>query len=312
MDLEEKINNNSEISFYNNNDIITNLVNLIVNNNMSIDTYFPSLFGKNYQKLFSLNNKIFPSENNLEKNMEKLVNYNKNTNSNDFNNNKNDKIESYLSNNFENVNTYNINRPDSMKDDLPKIKNNKIFKIIKFHKYNIENCNNIFINKSISKEKKLNIKKTNINDNEKINNIIKDNNKLNNIFNINKIKNLSNEIRVKKNNKLIFMNKSCVKVKKKNFKEKKNERKSFYRGVSKNGRKWQAILYSKYTKGYIGSYPTQEIAARVYDIISIKNNGIKAKTNFIYNLHQIQNISEAKIDFKSSNINEIISNLINC
>ena len=311
MDLEEKINNNSEIAFYNNNDIITNLVNLIVNNNMSIDTYFPSLFGENYQKLISLNNKIFPPENNLEKNLEKLANYNKNIKSNDFNNNKNDKIESYLSKKFENANTCNINRTNLIKDDLPKIQNNKIFKIIKFNKYNIENCNNIFINKSNSKENKLNTTKTNINNNEKINNNIKENNILNNNFNINKIKNFGNEIKIKKNKKLIFMNKSYVKVKKKNFKEKKNERKSFYRGVSKNGSKWQAIFYSKYTKGYIGNYPTQEIAARVYDIISIKNNGIKAKTNFVYNLHQIQNISEAKIDFKSSNINEIISNLIN-
>ena len=172
MDLEEKINNNSEIAFYNNNDIITNLVNLIVNNNMSIDTYFPSLFGENYQKLISLNNKIFPPENNLEKNLEKLANYNKNIKSNDFNNNKNDKIESYLSKKFENANTCNINRTNLIKDDLPKIQNNKIFKIIKFNKYNIENCNNIFINKSNSKENKLNTTKTNINNNEKINNNI--------------------------------------------------------------------------------------------------------------------------------------------
>ena len=53
------------------------------------------------------------------------------------------------------------------------------------------------------------------------------------------------------------------------------------------------------------------MAARVYDIFSIKNRGIKAKTNFQYNLHQIQKISEVNIDYNSDNIEEIILNLIN-
>ena len=60
---------------------------------------------------------------------------------------------------------------------------------------------------------------------------------------------------------------------------------------------------------YYGVYPTEEFAARVYDIISIKNKGIKAKTNFIYDLHQIQKISEANI-FNADNINENVIKLI--
>ena len=84
-----------------------------------------------------------------------------------------------------------------------------------------------------------------------------------------------------------------------------------YRGVSKNGSNWQVIMSSKDNKGYVGMYKTQEIAARIYDIVSIKNKGIKAKTNFEYDLHQIQNISEAYIDYKSEDIEEIISDLIN-
>ena len=76
--------------------------------------------------------------------------------------------------------------------------------------------------------------------------------------------------------------------KKRDFIRENKNRRSIYRGVSKNGNKWQVIVYSKYLNGYIGVYPTQELAARVYDIYSIKNKGLKANTNFMYNLHQIQ------------------------
>ena len=90
----------------------------------------------------------------------------------------------------------------------------------------------------------------------------------------------------------------------------KKKRSSLYRGVSKNGCNWQVIIHSKCNKGYVGVFKTEEIAARIYDIISIKNNGIKAKTNFQYNLHQIQNIIEAYIDYNSEKIEEIIFDLI--
>ena len=76
MDLEEKINNNSEIIFYNNNDIISKLVNLIIYNNMNIDTYFHLIFKENYEKLFSLNDKISSPKYNFQKNIDNLTNYN--------------------------------------------------------------------------------------------------------------------------------------------------------------------------------------------------------------------------------------------
>ena len=57
-------------------------------------------------------------------------------------------------------------------------------------------------------------------------------------------------------------------------------------------------------------YPSDEIVARAYDIISIKNRGIKANTNFKYDFYQIQKISEINIDFNSKNINENIIKLI--
>ena len=110
---------------------------------------------------------------------------------------------------------------------------------------------------------------------------------------------------------MVFMNKGLLKpkfIKPKKTGEK--SRKSRYRGVSKNGNKWQTIISSKHFKGYVGIYLTEEIAARVYDIISIKNKGIKAKTNFKYNVHQIQTICEENFDFRSKDIESIISNLI--
>ena len=186
---------------------------------------------------------------------------------------------------------------------------NKSFK--KNNLYKIENSNSIFIDKSISKKDKLKTSNINKDINTKENKNIIDIKER--IFLINKKSNIiSNEIRVKKYNKLIFMNKCLIKQKKNNKDIiKKAQRKSLYRGVSKNGKNWQTIVSSKYFKGYIGTYPTEQLAARVYDLVSIKNCGIKAKTNFQYNLHQIQRINEAIIDFKAKNIEEIISNLIN-
>ena len=108
------------------------------------------------------------------------------------------------------------------------------------------------------------------------------------------------------------MNKFLIKQKKNNNNEiiEKKKRGSMYRGVSKNGNSWQVIIFSKYSKGYIGVFRTQEIAARIYDIVSIKNKGIKAKTNFQYNIRQIQKISETYINYNAENIEEIVSDLI--
>ena len=66
----------------------------------------------------------------------------------------------------------------------------------------------------------------------------------------------------------------------------------------------------KRSKPYIGTFNSEEIAARIYDIVSIKKKGIKSKTNFLYNNEQIKRILQVNINFKDPNIEKVISDLI--
>ena len=130
----------------------------------------------------------------------------------------------------------------------------------------------------------------------------------------------NNEIKVLKNKKAVYVNRyllnsystsrSLKKLKQSKF-EIRKKTSSKYRGVSKNGNKWQVLIMINNKKYYKGSYLSEEIAARIYDIMAIKNFGIKARTNFIYNHIQIKKIKESKINIDSDNINEIMEQLIN-
>ena len=129
----------------------------------------------------------------------------------------------------------------------------------------------------------------------------------------------NNEVKVLKNNKVVYVNTFLLKSysTSKNIKKfnkiafiGRNKRSSRFRGVSKNGNQWQVLMMINKNKSYIGSYPSEEFAARIYDILALKNRGMKARTNFIYNSKQIKNICEIDIDIKSKNIDEIISQLI--
>ena len=130
----------------------------------------------------------------------------------------------------------------------------------------------------------------------------------------------NNEIKVLKNKKPVYINRclldsystsrSIKKFKKTKF-DVRSKTSSKYRGVSKNGNQWQALIMINNKKYYIGSYPYENIAARIYDILSIQNRGIKARTNFKYNHIQLKNIFESKINIKSDNISDIIEHFIN-
>ena len=296
MELDENINSTFTKTFNSNTIIITKLINSINNNHLSFDDNFPLTFENNYNKLYFLNNKRNSSNKKQE---------NKNFN------NHNDSITNFYNN--------------EIIKSLKNIKKKKIFNIIKTVKnnkkkfftfnhnlYKIQKSNYIFLNKSDKIKNELNNSiVNNDNDNICINENI-DSNDINLQNNINKTSNFSNQVKVKKNNKLVYANKSLIKPKlqKKNCSEKKDKRNSIYRGVSKNGNKWQVILFYNSKQRYIGTYDSQEIAARIYDILSIKNKGIKAKTNFVYNIHQIQKISESSIDYNSEFIDELIYDLI--
>lgn len=65
---------------------------------------------------------------------------------------------------------------------------------------------------------------------------------------------------------------------------------SRYRGVSKNGNKWQVLVMGNQKKQYSGSIQDEAAAARLYDKFAIKNLGLRAKTNFDYKRSDLQRI----------------------
>lgn len=176
---------------------------------------------------------------------------------------------------------------------------------------NIVNIPNTQQTNIILGSKKFNIEQMN-SDSPHMNNYNKNNNSIEEMMNQN-----SNEIKLMKNNKVVFANNidSFSKIRKKEkerivFKIRKRKRGSKYRGVSKNGRKWQVLMMFHRSMFYIGTYSSEELAARVYDILAIKNKGVKAITNFSYNSKQITNIISKDIDIKAKNINLIILDLL--
>ena len=67
-------------------------------------------------------------------------------------------------------------------------------------------------------------------------------------------------------------------------------RASKFRGVSKNGNQWQVLIMVKKKKRYLGSFQSEEEAARTYDKVALQNHGHKAKTNYDYTKEEIDNI----------------------
>ena len=49
------------------------------------------------------------------------------------------------------------------------------------------------------------------------------------------------------------------------FLKTRSQRGSRFRGVSKNGRKWQVMIVRGFIKKYIGAVDSEETAARFYD-----------------------------------------------
>ena len=58
-------------------------------------------------------------------------------------------------------------------------------------------------------------------------------------------------------------------------------------GVSRNGKKWQAVIKDKKKKRYIGLYADIEEAGRAFDKETMLMHGTKARTNFDYTREEL-------------------------
>ena len=121
---------------------------------------------------------------------------------------------------------------------------------------NIRNEPNKPENNFINKKTKRDIKENKINENIK-------EIKKNKVFCIKKVKDKSKEI--EENKKII----------KKNIK-----RRSKFRGVTRKGNEWQALIMINRSKNYIGKFKSEEEAAKVYDEYAMKFHKNKARLNF--------------------------------
>jgi hypothetical protein len=86
----------------------------------------------------------------------------------------------------------------------------------------------------------------------------------------------------------IYLTKSVKPARSRNAKH--PEKRSRFIGVSKNGKKWQALVVIGTNKVYLGSYPTEEEAAKIYDYYSILSQSKDAKVNSNYTIKEVLDI----------------------
>ena len=288
--------------------------NLISDNQNSINSQF-SFFDEKRGLNLEINENCNQNESNLEIN-NNIISNDLNLNNNSINNSnffeKKSKIEY---NNIMNCNT-NSNINDIVYSDLDG--NNSTIKKSKFNKniFNIRQENNN-INININSSLNNNNNKTNFYNIFNTGLKAKSNDNNDNSLLLNESDN--NEIKVLKNNKVVYVNNyllnshsTAKKIKKFNkiaFVG-RSKRSSKFRGVSRNGNQWQVLIMLKRGKSYVGSYNSEEFAARIYDILALKYRGVKARTNFKYTSKQINKIREMDIDIKSKNLDDIITQII--
>ena len=124
------------------------------------------------------------------------------------------------------------------------------------------------------------------------------------------------KIKLIKNNKIVYVSESASKLHFKKIKSKKRftfinrgQRGSRFRGVSRNGNQWQVLIMINKSKSYVGSYSSESLAARIYDIVSLKNHGNKAKTNFDYTKSEISGL--VCLDVKDKTIEDKLNLILN-
>ena len=95
---------------------------------------------------------------------------------------------------------------------------------------------------------------------------------------------INNEILKTKENKIFLIKK--IQDKNKELKKDKTRIKKFFynrskfRGVTRKGKRWQALIMINRNKNYIGNFKSEEEAARVYDEYAMKYHKNKARLNF--------------------------------
>lgn len=293
MQLNENIKTDLQKFYDDNNNITTKLINLMLQNDLYFDNDFSLEFEKKAKEI-------------------SLLNIKRNLPENDNNNSILFKKEMNLCKKKLN----DLNHTCSIINIINEISNRKPTVKYQQHKLKNKNEGNCSLNsielrnKSNKLDNCININYNNNSNDTQLNKTSKviENNNIKNSFS-KYHKNFNNEIKFIDNNKIVYINSYLLnqkKIKKHNRCSEK-KRSSKYRGVSKNGNKWQVIIHNKNCKSYINTYSSEEDAARIYDIISLKYRGIKAKTNFEYNNSQIKKIIETTIDIKSKNVNEILS-----
>ena len=96
--------------------------------------------------------------------------------------------------------------------------------------------------------------------------------------------NKSKESSIHNNKNKIFAIKKITDKEKEAAKEKKIKkyiyRGSKYRGVSRNGKIWQALIMINRNKNYIGNFKSEDEAAKAYDEYAMKFHKNKARLNF--------------------------------
>jgi len=296
----------NNISINNNNN--KNLNESFLQKKRNRQTYSNKIFEENFiDNSFELNKKDIQQINNKQDIINENLNENLNENKiNEFNiefkQNDNTQFNNIINHsniinikNSLNHNHKSLNKNKKNLNDFPK--NNNIIESDIVNKEVYEN-NKSYITKDINKKKIFFI--MHVNDY------------------VLKLDNKNNEIKVFKNKKLVYVNRCLLNSYSfsKNLKKankiafiKITNRNSKYRGVSKNGNKWQVLFMKNKNKSYIGNYSSEEVAARIYDILEIKRRGIKAITNFKYQNLQMELIKEMDIDIKANNIDEIIYKL---
>jgi CRISPR/Cas system-associated exonuclease Cas4 (RecB family) len=69
-----------------------------------------------------------------------------------------------------------------------------------------------------------------------------------------------------------------------------DSRGSAFRGVSKNGTKFQVFIMINKNKRYFGVLEDEEHSALIYDKIAIMFHGMKARTNYSYSVEEVKDI----------------------